>query len=93
MRIRLPEPPSINHYWRVSRGITHLDVAGAGGCLVFNDATAKCWGGMARGAGPGDPSTAYPTSVQSSPGAPLTGAVSTATGTAHAAKFVVREAQ
>jgi len=24
MRLRLPEPPSINHYWRVSRGITHL---------------------------------------------------------------------
>ena len=28
MRIRLPEPPSINHYWRVSRGITHLSKDG-----------------------------------------------------------------
>lgn len=26
--VTLPEPPSINHYWRVSRGITHLSKDG-----------------------------------------------------------------
>ena len=26
--VSFPEPPSINHYWRVSRGITHLSKDG-----------------------------------------------------------------
>lgn len=28
MKVTLPEPPSINHYWRVARGITHLSKDG-----------------------------------------------------------------
>jgi len=28
MHVTLPEPPSINHYWRVARGIMHLSKDG-----------------------------------------------------------------
>ena len=28
VNLTLPEPPSINHYWRVARGITHLSIDG-----------------------------------------------------------------